>query len=137
MTAVAIVVAEVWRQTASAKHSHKWRHYAFVGYVSIGLAVGLAGGVRRSMYVAEALHPNCIPRIEEDASLIFNLRERYAPVPEERREAARTRFAALGLYNVPDLARLYYDSEEHPERYQRDSQTPQAVFLPKYDYLSY
>jgi hypothetical protein len=137
MTAIAIIVAEAWRQTASAKHSHRWRHYAFVGYVIIGLALGLAGGIRRSMYVAESLHPNCIPRIEQDAQLIFNLRERYAQVPEERRETARTRFAALGLYNVPDLARLYYDSKEHPERYERNRQARQALFLPKYDYLSY
>jgi len=137
MTAIAIVVAEVWRQTGSAKHVHRWRHYAFVGYVIIGLAVGLAGGIRRSMYVAEYLHPNCIPRIAEDAVLIFNLRERYVPVPEERTEAGRTRLRALGLYNVPDLEGLYHDSEEHPERYERNRQTRQAAFLPKYAYLSF
>ena len=137
MTAVAIAVAEVWRQIESAKHSHKWRQYAFVGYVILGLAVGIAGGIRRSMYVAESLHQNCVPRVEEDAVLIFNLRERYATVPEERREAGRTRLAALGIYNIRDLLRLDKDSREHPERYERNRQTREALFLPKYDYLSY
>lgn len=89
------------------------------------------------MYVAESLHPNCIPRIEDDAPLIFNLRERYAPVPEERREAARTRFAALGIYNAPDLYRLYVESREHPERYERNKQQTRKLFVPKYDYVSY
>lgn len=137
MTANAIAVGELWRQIASAKNSKKWWQYAFVGYVILGLAVGLAGGIRRSTYVAESLHPNCIPRIEDDALLIFNLRERYATVPEERREAGRTRFAALGIYNIPDLYRLDEDSREHPERYERNRQTREALFLPKYDYLSY
>jgi hypothetical protein len=137
MTAVAIAVAEVWRQIESAKHSHKWWQYAFVGYVILGLAVGIAGGIRRSMYVAESLHQNCVPRVEEDAVLIFNLREGYATVPEERREAGRTRLAALGIYNTRDLWRLHEDSREHPERYERNRQTRKALFLPKYDYLSY
>ena len=137
ITAIAIVVAEVWRQTGAAKHSNRWRHHAFVGYVIIGLAVGLTSGIRRSMYVAESLHPNSIPRIEDDAMFIFNLREEYAPMPEERREAGRTRLAALRLYNVPALEELYYDSKEHPDRYDRNRQTRHAPFLPKYDYLSF
>jgi hypothetical protein len=137
MTAVTVTVAEVWRQIASAKHSHKWRQYAFVGYVIVGLAVGIAGGIRRSMYVAESLHQNCIPRVEDDAQCIFNLRERYATVPEERMEAGRARFAALGIYNTTDLDRLDEDSREHPERYERNRQPRDGLFLPKYDYLSY
>jgi hypothetical protein len=136
MTAVAITIAEVWRQTVR-KHSRKWRQYAFVGYVILGLAVGIAGGIRRSMYVAESLHQNCVPRVEDDAQCIFNLRERYATVPEERREAGRTRLAALGIYNARDLLRLDKDSREHPEPYERNRQTREALFLPKYDYLSY
>lgn len=137
MTAVAITVAEVWRQIVSAKHSHKWRQYAFVGYVILGLAVGITGGIRRSMYVAESLHPNCISRVGDDSLYIFNLRERYATVPEDRREAGRTRLAALGIYNTRDLWRLAKDSREHPEPYERNRQTREALFLPKYDYLSY
>jgi hypothetical protein len=137
MTAVMIAVAEVWRQIASTKHSHKWRQYAFVGYVILGLAIGITGGIRRSMYVAESLHQNCVPRVEDDAQCIFNLRERNATVPEERREAGRTRFAALGIYNTRDLDRLDEDSREHPERYERNRQTREGLFLPKYDYLSY
>src|SRR5205807_7810277 len=130
-------VSEIWRQIQSTKQSHKWRQYAFVGYVTLGLAVGIAGGLRRSMYVAESLHQNCIPRVEDDAQCIFNLRERYATVPEERREAGRTRFAALGIYNTTDLWRLNKDSTEQPERYERNRQTRKALFLPKYDYLDY
>ena len=137
MTAIAMAIAEVWRKLAPAKYCHKWRQYAFVGYIILGLAVGVAGGIRRSMYVAESLDPNCIPRIEDDAQLIFNLRERYALVPEERREAARTRFAALGIYNVPDLYRLYIESKEHPERYERNKRQTRKLFVPTYDYLSY
>ena len=137
MTAIAIAVSEVWRQIESAKHSHQWRQYAFVGYVILGLAVGIAGGIRRSMYVAESLHQNCVPRVEDDAQCIFNLRERYATVPEERREAGRTRLAALRIYNTTDLWRLDKDSREHPERYERNRQTRETLFLPKYDYLSY
>jgi hypothetical protein len=137
LTAIAISVAEVWRQLASKKYPHTWLRYAFVCYIILGLAVGVAAGIRRSTYVAEALHPNCVSRVIDDAPLIFNLRERYVPVPEERREAARTRFEALGIYNVPDLDRMYIDSKKNPERYERNSQTRTALFLPKYDYLSY
>jgi hypothetical protein len=136
MTAVVITIAEVWRQIESAQ-SHRWRQYAFVGYVILGLALGIVGGIRRSMYVAESLHPNCVERVEDDAVCIFNLREEYATVPEERREAGRTRFAALGIYNIKDLWGLAQDSGKHPERYARNTKTPEALFLPKYDYLSY
>jgi hypothetical protein len=135
--AVAMAIAEVSRRLAAVEYSRRWVYYASAVYLALGLGAGVIGGVRRSNYVAESLHPNCIPRIAVDAILVFNLRERYVPVPEERREAARSRFATLGIYNVPDLYRLYTESIEHPERYERDNQQTRTLFVPKYDYLSY
>jgi hypothetical protein len=89
------------------------------------------------MYVAESLHENCVVRVEDDADFIFNMDNRHVTIPEQRTEAGRDRLRALGIYNVRDLLRLIEDSKENPGPYERNRNTRGALFVSKYDYLSY
>ena len=137
MTATSMMIPVIYRELASSKLPGKWRKYAFVAYVLLGLAIGIAGGIHRSIYVAESLHENCVRRVDEDAQFIFNMEDRHATIPEQRTEAGRDRLRALGIYNLKDLSRLINDATENPGPYQRNRETRTGLFLPKYDYLSY
>ena len=59
MTAISIAIREVYHQIRCVRPGAKWRRHALVLTVALGLAVGIAGGFRRSLYVAESLHENC------------------------------------------------------------------------------
>jgi hypothetical protein len=137
MTAISIAVMEVYRQTRLMGGSDKRLQDALVGFVALGLIVGIGGGLRRSTYVAESLHENCAVRILLDADLIFNLYERPTTVPEKRRETARSRLAASGIVTAENLQRLHTNSVQRDAQYLQNRQTRTAFFLPKYEYWSY
>ncbi len=137
MTAISIAIMEVYRQTELTGGSDKRRQYALISFVALGLLVGISGGLRRSMYVAESLHENCAPRILLDATFLFDLYERPATVPEKRREAARSRLAASGILTVEDLRRLERNCNLYNPEYVQNRQSRTAPFLPKYDYSSF
>jgi hypothetical protein len=137
MSAISIVIMEVYRQTQLMGGSGKRRQYALVGFIALGLIVGIAGGLRRSLYVAESLHENCALRILLDADFIFDLYERPITVPEKRKEAARSRLAASGILTKEDLRRLHANSVHYDAQYLQNRESRTLPFLPKYDYWSY
>jgi len=137
MTAVAIAIGEVYHQLQPSTMVSKTFRFCFVTCVTLGLVVGIGGGIRRSMYVAEYFHENCALRVERDGTFIFNLFKQHATVPEERKEAGRARLAAAGIYNADDVWSLHKDITECPGEYRRGRESREALFLPKYDYLSF
>jgi hypothetical protein len=137
MTAISMIIGIAYHRLELLKQCGKWRIYLFVAYVILGLGIGIAGGIRRSMYVAESLHENCVERVGCDAPFIFNIRDRYMTIPEQRTEGGRDRLRALGIYNVRDLLRLVEDLKENPGLYEQNRNTRGALFVSKYDYLSY
>lgn len=136
-TAIATVIGAVHRELQTSSSSHRWRNYTFVAFTIFGLAIGIGGGIRRSMYVAESLDENCVLKVALDADFIFNVDDRHITIPEQRIEAGRDRLRSLGIFNVKDLRQLDYDFAENPERYERNRQTRAGLFLPKYEFLSY
>jgi len=137
ITAIGIAVGEVYHQLQPPIMASKTFRFCFVTCVTLGLVVGIGGGIRRSMYVAEYFHENCALRVERDGTFIFNLYKRHATVPDERKEAGRARLAAAGIYNADDVWSLHKDITECPGDYRRGRESREALFLPKYDYLSF
>jgi len=137
MIAIAIAVCEIYHQLQPAIMTSKTFRFCFVTCVTVGLVVGITGGIRRSIYVAEYFHENCALRVERDGTFIFNLFKRHATVPDERKEAGRARLAAVGIYNADDVWSLHKDITECPGDYRQRRESREALFLPKYDYLSF
>jgi hypothetical protein len=136
MTAISIVIMEVYRQTQLIGDG-KRRQYALVSFLALGLIVGIGGGLRRSSYVAESLHENCALRVLFDANFVFDLNERPTTVPEKRKEAARSRLAASGITTREDIQRLYTKCAQYDAEYVQNRQSRTFPFLPTYDYWSY
>jgi hypothetical protein len=134
MTAISIAAMELYKQTRLKWGD--WRHYAVVSFLTLGMIIGITGGLRRSWYVAEFLNQNCAFRMLLDAKLVFGLYDGPTSVPEKRRAAARARFAAAGIITIEDLQRLYKRSVERDPEYIQNRQTRTAPFLPKYEYGS-
>jgi len=133
MTAVSIAIAEVYRQIPV----RQWQRSVFLGTVWLGLALGVAGGVRRSFYVAESLQQNCAVRAERDGEFLFNLLEQPATIPEKRRQAGLARLSGLGIKSGEDVKNLRQDLKENPGRYQGNGTDRQALFRSTYEYLSF
>jgi len=135
--AITMAIAEILIQTEIVSWFNKQRRYALVAFLALGLVIGLTGGVLRSMYVAESLHQNCALRMLYDANFVYDLYQRPTTVPEQRREAARSRFAAAGIFTIEDLQRLYQKCADYDPEYVKNRDTRKAPFLPKYSFTSY
>jgi hypothetical protein len=103
----------------------------------LGVAFGVGGGLRRSLYVAEALHENSATKVIRDGYFLFDLYPKPASIPAGRREVGLARLAALGIQSRKDLQRLQRAVEESPHQFIRNRDTMSALFLQKYDYLSF
>ena len=133
LTAVPIGLAETYRHV----QSRGWQRYAVVGFAMLGLAIGIVGGVRRSMYVAESLRENCVVRAERDGEFLFDLFDHPATIPKSRREAGLLRLARLGIKSAEDVKNLRRDLHENRTRFEQTGKDRQGLFLPKYEYLSF
>jgi hypothetical protein len=103
----------------------------------LGTAIGIVGGVRRSSYVAEAMHENSVTRVLRDGRFVFDEYPAPVTIPAKRREAKLARLAAVGIRSRDDLDRLQnlVDEDTGPYRQNRAAKAP--LFLEKYDYLSF
>jgi hypothetical protein len=137
MTGISIAIGEVYHQIGSSESFREWQRYAFVGIVILGLSMGIAGGFRRSVYVAESLQQNCAVRAERDGEFLFDMFKRPATIPEERRRAGLARLSALGIQSADDVRGLQRDLKENPSRFRQNSANHEGLFLPKYEYLSF
>jgi hypothetical protein len=135
--AIAMAVAEILRQMHVIDWFNARRRHVVECFVVVGLMVGIVGGVLRSMYVAEALHQNCALRMLFDANFVYDLYQHPTTVPQQRREDARSRFAAAGIVTLQDLQRVYQRCSDYDPEYVKNRETRKAPFLPKYSFNSY
>src|ERR1700719_1309218 len=124
MTAVPIALAEIYRHPTF----RPWQHYAVIGFTMLGLALGIVGGVHRSMYVAESLRENCAVRAERDGEFLFDLFDHPATIPKPRREAGLLRLARLGIKSAEDVKNLRRDRRENRSRSETHGKDQKGVF---------
>ncbi len=129
MTALSIAAAETNRQLQSRP--------AFVVLVYLAFAIGIGGGIRRSLYVAEALRPDCAVRVTRDAEFLFDLLGKPTTIPAVRRQAGLDRLASFGIGSAEDAEKLREDLKKYPGRFELPAQDRHLLFRPKYDYLSF
>jgi hypothetical protein len=135
--AISISIDEVYSQAKLREWFDKRRRFALVSVIALGLIIGIGGGLRRSVYVAESLHENCALKILFDATFIFDFTERPTTVPEKRKETARSRLAAVGIVTKEDIQRVYQNCAQNDAQYVQNRESRAAPFLPKYAYGSY
>jgi hypothetical protein len=141
-TAIAIAVVTAFERLAGASAvSHgPWGRLgraAVAGILLLGMTIGVAGGVRRSLYVAEALHEHSVTRVLRDGQFLFDTFSTPVTVPAGRRQEKLARLAGFGIRSRADLERLenLLDDDKSPYAARRTERLP--LFLEKYDYLSF
>ena len=136
LTAISVALVEVRGVVFPPGYGQRvWRPAVSI-LLALGLALGVGAGVRRSRYVAEALHEHAVERVVRDGSFLFDMYERPATIPAARREAGLRRLAAVGIRSRDDLQRL--------KRLGYDDNAPvilkrlgSPLFVDKYDYSSF
>jgi hypothetical protein len=114
-----------------------WQRYATLGVIILGLAIGIAGGIRRSEYVAESMYENAATRMVRDGKFLFDMFEHPATIPASRRQAGLDRLKTFGIKSADDVRSLEKTLKASPGQYRQPSATSNGLFLPKYDYLSF
>jgi hypothetical protein len=124
-TAIAVAVAELCRHDAE-----RWQSpvsaQAVLFICAVGLTVGIATGVRRSIYVAQSLDENSVESVVHNGKLLI---DRRVTMPMPRRERFMAYLAARGVTSRENLMSLA--AQVHPS-----ALTP-PLFKAKYDYLSF
>jgi hypothetical protein len=135
-SAITIAIVEVRGVVFPPGHGQRVWRPAVSMLLALGLALGIGAGVRRSWYVAEALHEHAVERVVRDGSFLFDLYDRPATIPARRREAGLERLAAVGIRSPEDLQRLKIlgNDDNAPSILQR---LESPLFVSKYDYSSF
>jgi hypothetical protein len=136
-TAISIVILEVYQRSSRMCYGQPLWRPAVLSVLLLGIAMGVWGGIQRSMYVAEALHENSVLKVIRDGRLLFDLDEKPASIPAGRRKACMARLAALGIQSPADWGRLVSAVKKSPRPFILNRDTRSALFLAKYDYMSY
>jgi hypothetical protein len=136
-TALSLAISEVHQLSLAIPYGQALWRPAVLSMLLLGIVLGVGGGLRRSLHVAEALHENSVTKVIRDGYFLFNLYPKSATIPAERRDAGLARLAALGIQSRQDLQRLQRAVEESPHQFIRNRDTMSALFLHKYDYLSF
>ncbi len=135
-SAISVAIFEVIDRISSM-YARSWWRTAIVSILAIGICVGIGGGIRRSMYVAEALHENSAVTVSRNARFLFDGFPKPATIPPRRRQAGLDRLARLGIRSPSDLEGLLRDIKEAPRQLKLNRDSRAALFLSKYEYLSY
>ena len=136
-SALSIVVVELHRLVAARSTArHVWTPVV-ASLLVLGLAVGTGGGIRRSIYVAEALDDNSVIRVLRDGEFLLGSHSELATIPDTLRRTKMARFADLGIRSRDDLAQLEYRLAEDPDPFKQRRETRSPLFLEKYNYFSY
>jgi hypothetical protein len=136
MSALSIAMGEVYAEIQTGTGHRIWQRKAIVVGITLGLLIGITGGIRRSFEVAESLRPNCAVRILRDSELLLDLNH-PATIPEQRRKAGLARLESFGISSVDDVNRLKSDLQTSPASFRQNRQTGNGILLSKYDYLSF
>jgi MFS family permease len=119
-----------------ALRGRAWRG-AIAGILLLGLTIGVIGGVRRSFYVAEAMHENSVTRVLRDGRFVFDGYPVRLTIPAKRRQAKLARLATFGIRSREDLERLESLVANDTSPYRRNRAAKAPLFLEKYDYVSF
>jgi hypothetical protein len=134
--AVSIAVLEIYRRASSDALHRMWAPAALT-LLLLGIAIGVAGGVRRSMYVAEALGENSAEKRVRDGLFLFDTYERPATIPAERRRAGLERLARFEINTRDDLMRLKQEFEVNRRRRILNGHARLTLIRGKYEFLSF
>ena len=137
MSAVAIAVTQLYDQVRKQTHVQKWQYVATTGLIIIGLALGIAAGIRRATYLTESIQENSVTRTYRDGEFLFDLAGRPATIPAQRREAGLARLQRFGVRSPDDVKSLQKNAIHNPDHYRREHPAANELFLAKYDYLSF
>ena len=123
-TAISILIVDVLLGSLSVPHK-RWRPI-LISICVAGLALGVAAGVRRSIYVAQSLDPNAVGIVIRDFGFLHN---RRVIIPEARRQEKMAHLSALGIQSEDDVTKLML------ARYDALVVVKPPMFVEKYDYL--
>lgn len=137
LAAMSIAVNEVYSQMQSGHFVGTSLSRVVAAYIIVGLLVGIGGGIRRSFYLAESLREYCAIRVVRDGEFLFDLFDRPATIPEQRRKSGLATLEAYGIRSAEDLRGLRSALQKNPSKYEQNRETGGGLFLPKYDYLSF
>ena len=136
-TAIAIALDDVWDGFSSRRYGQGIWRPAILAACLIGLTVGVTAGVRRSIYVAEALDENAAGNLVTNGQFLFDLFEKPSTIPESRRQAVLAHLNALGIWSREDVIRLGDRIEATRSPMAQPLELKPPMFLEKYDYLSF
>ena len=105
-TAISIAVLDVQRALRSVNQRGGLWHSTILILCLSGLVLGVASGVRRSLYVAQSLDENSVEMVFFDGLVVFDMLEHVETVPAVRRRAVIEHLAALGIRSREDVIRL-------------------------------
>jgi hypothetical protein len=105
-TAIAIALDTVRDVFSSERYGQGlWRPAIFATCL-IGLALGVTAGVRRSIYVSEALDQYAVGTVIQNAAFLFAIYPNPVTMPESRRRAVLAYLNELGISSREDLIKL-------------------------------
>jgi hypothetical protein len=135
-TAISVAIADVQDGFSSGRYGKGlWRPAIFVACL-IGLAIGVTAGIRRSIYVAEAVHENAAVSVISNGEHVF---EMFGPltIPESRRRATLAHLHALGIRSREDVIRLRDNVRATRRPMVQPLMLNPPMFLEKYEYGSF
>ena len=135
-TAISLAIFEVHQLSSTIPYSQSLWRPAVLGVLVLGVALGVGGGIRRSQYMAEAVHENSVQKVIHDGHFLFDFYPKLASVPARRREAGLARLGALGIQSSEDLRRLEREFKESPDQFILNRDAKAALFLPKYGFFT-
>jgi hypothetical protein len=136
-TAISVAVADVQDSLSSGRYGHAlWRPAIFAACL-IGLAVGVTAGVRRSVYVAEALDENAAGMVIVNGEFLYDMYPKPVTIPESRRRAILAHLNSLGIRSREDVVRLSDSVNMARRPMTQPLKLKPPMFLEKYDYLSF
>jgi hypothetical protein len=136
-TAIAVALDDVWNGFLYRRYGQGVSRLAILAACLVGLTLGVTAGLRRSMYVAEALDQNAAGIVIANGEFVFNLYENVATIPETRRRAVLAHLKVLGIRSREDVIKLT-DRVASARAGKTDPPTLQPpMFYERYEYLSF
>jgi hypothetical protein len=132
-TAISIAVFDVHERISQRVCAPQgWGPAVAFSVLLLGGALGIGGGIQRSLYLAEGLRDDSAIKAMRDGDFLFGVYPN-ATIPSVRRESGLARLAAFGIRSREDLDAL--KGGQIPEKRQPAQGPGQSavLFPPKYD----
>ena len=137
MSVISIAVTHLYQHVRTHRDSRQWQYFAASSFIIIGLGLGVAGGIRRAIYLTESIQENSVTRTVRDGEFLYDLLSHPATIPEPRRQAGLARLQRFGIRSAEDVKALRRILNRDRGQYRRDHPRSEELFLEKYDYLSF